>query len=74
MKPMAIVGLVVLVFGLLALFSGGIPYTSRETVLRIGDLRATADRERTLTLPRMLAVAAVGGGVALLVVGMRKRA
>jgi hypothetical protein len=74
MKPMAIVGGVLLVLGLLALVYQGITYTSRDTVLDIGPLHATADREKTLPLPPVLGLAAVAAGVALLIAGVRKRA
>jgi hypothetical protein len=47
--------------------------TTRETVIDIGPVHATADRERTLPLPPILGVAAVAGGTVLLVAGMRKR-
>jgi len=74
MKPMAIVGGVLLVLGLLALAYQGITYTSRDTVVDIGSLHATADREKTLPLSPVLGLATVAAGVALLVAGVRKRA
>jgi uncharacterized membrane protein HdeD (DUF308 family) len=73
MRPMAIVGVVLIVLGVLALAYQGISYTSREKVLDIGPLEATAEREKTLPLPPVLGAAAVVGGVALLIVGARKR-
>ena len=74
MKPMVIAGVVLIVLGLAALVYGGITYTSRETVIDLGPLHATADTEKTLPLPPVAGVIAVIGGVALLVGGMRKRA
>jgi len=71
---MAIAGVVLMVLGLVALVARGITYTSRETVLDIGPLRATAETEKTLPLTPALGIAAVAGGIALLVVGTRKRA
>jgi len=73
MKPMVLVGGLLLVLGLLALVYQGITYTSRDTVLDIGPLHATADRQKTLPLSPVLGLAAVGAGVALLIVGVRKR-
>jgi hypothetical protein len=72
MKPMALVGLLLLVLGLAALVYQGITYTSRETVIDIGPVHATADRQKTLPLPPVVGIAAVAGGVVLLVAGMRK--
>jgi len=74
MKPIALTGIVLIVLGLAALVYGGINYTTRETVIDIGPLKATADRERTFPLPPVLGVVAVAGGIALLVAGSRKRA
>jgi hypothetical protein len=74
MKPAAVLGLVLIVVGLAALAYQGFTYTTRETVLDIGPIHATADRQRTIPLPPIFGFAAVAGGVALLVVGARKGA
>ena len=73
MRSMAIVGVVLILLGVAALVYQGITYTSRETVVDVGPLHATADREKTLPLPPVLGIAAVAGGVVLLVAGLRKR-
>jgi len=72
MKPMTLAGVVLVVLGGLALVYQGVNYTSRETVIDIGPLHATADRERTLPLPPVLGIMALVGGVVLLVTGARK--
>ncbi len=72
MRPNAVVGVVLIVLGLVALVYQGITYTSRETVIDIGPLHATADRQKTLPLPPVLGIAAVAGGVVLLIAGVRK--
>jgi hypothetical protein len=74
MKPISLAGLTLIVLGLVALVYQGISYTSRETVIDIGPVHATADRQRTLPLPPVLGVAAVAGGVVLLIAGVRKHA
>jgi hypothetical protein len=74
MRPLALVGVLLIAIGLVALVYQGITYTSRETLIDIGPLHATADRQKTLTLPPILGIAAVAGGVALLIAGMRKPA
>jgi hypothetical protein len=74
MSRMTLGGVVLILLGVVALVYQGITYTSRETVIDIGPLHATADREKTLPLPPVLGLAAVAGGVALLVVGMRRHA
>jgi hypothetical protein len=74
MRPISLVGVVLIVLGLVALVYQGINYTSRETVIDIGPLHATADRQKTLSLPPVLGIAAVAGGMVLLVAGVRKKA
>jgi hypothetical protein len=74
MRPLALTGVLLIAMGLLALVYQGITYTSRERLIDIGPLHATADRQKTLTLPPVLGIAAVAGGVVLLIAGMRKPA
>jgi hypothetical protein len=73
MKPATILGVVLIVLGLAALAYQGITYTSREKVIDIGPLEATAERQKTIPLPPIMGLAAVAAGVALVVVGVRKR-
>jgi hypothetical protein len=73
MKPIAILGVLLIVLGLAALVYQGVTYTSRETVIDIGPITATADRQKTMPIPPVIGILAVAGGVALLVVGARKR-
>lgn len=74
MKPMAILGAVLLVFGIVALVYQGVNYTSHDTVIDIGPIHATADRQRTFPLPPIVGLAAVAGGVVLLITGSKARA
>jgi hypothetical protein len=72
MKTIAIVGIALIVIGLAALVYQGVTYTTRETVLDIGPVHATTEREKTFPLPPVLGIAAVAGGVALVIAGVRK--
>ncbi len=72
MKPMAILGVVLIALGLAALVYQGVSYSTRETVLDLGPIHATAEREKTIPLPPIMGITAVVAGVALLVVGGRK--
>jgi hypothetical protein len=74
MKPMTLTGVVLIVLGALALAYQGFTYTTRETVLDIGPLHATADRQKTIPLSPILGFAALTGGAALLFAGARSRA
>jgi hypothetical protein len=72
MKMMSVAGVALIVLGLAALVYQGITYTSRETVVDIGPLHATAERQKTVPLPPIFGIIAVAGGVALLVSGARR--
>jgi hypothetical protein len=74
MRPISIFGVVLIVLGLAALAYQGIDYTTRETVIDIGPVHASAERHRTLPLPPVVGVVAVAGGIALLVAGARAQA
>lgn len=74
MKPIAMIGVVLIVAGLAALAYQGITYTSRETVIDIGPVHATADRDKTIPLPPIVGGVAVAAGVLLLIAGARKQA
>jgi hypothetical protein len=74
MRATSIVGIVLIVLGVAALAYQGINYTTRETVIDIGPLHATADRTRTVPLPPVVGGIAVVGGLVLLVAGARRHA
>jgi len=71
---MTIGGVVLVLLGVVALVYQGVNYTTRETVIDIGPLHATAERERTLPLPPVVGIVALAGGVALLITSAREHA
>jgi hypothetical protein len=73
MKHNAFVGIVLIVLGVAALAYQGITYRSRETVLEIGPIHATAERDRTLPIPPLLGFVAIAGGAALVIADARAR-
>jgi uncharacterized membrane protein HdeD (DUF308 family) len=73
MKLTAIAGILLIVGGVLALAYQQISYTTREKVLDIGPLEATTESRRTVPLPPLVGIAAVAGGVVLLVVARKRR-
>jgi hypothetical protein len=73
MKRTAVLGFILVALGVLALAYQGITYRSRQTIVDIGPLHATAERDRTLPLPPVLGIVAVVGGATLLITGSRKR-
>jgi len=73
MRSMKIAAIVLIVIGVIALAYGGISYTREKKVLDLGPLEATTKTRETIPLPPVLGVAAIAGGVILLVVSGRKR-
>ena len=71
MKGTAIVGIILIVIGVIALAYGGFSFTSTEKVAEVGPLKVEKEKTRTVPLPPILGVVAVVGGVALLFVGRR---
>ena len=71
-NPITIVGIVLIVLGIVALAYQGITYTSRETIIDIGPIKATADTQKTIPLSPLLGGLALVGGVVLVVVGAKK--
>jgi hypothetical protein len=71
MKTLTLVGIVLIALGIAALIYEGFTYTTRETVIDLGPIHATAERERTIPLPPILGIAAIAGGVALMMAGRK---
>jgi uncharacterized membrane protein YidH (DUF202 family) len=68
-----LIGAILIVLGVAALALGGIQYTKREKVLDIGPIQATTERQKTIPLSPIVGIAAVAGGIALVVAGSRRR-
>jgi len=69
MKPRALLGVLLLLFGGFVVFRG-LTYQSRSNEVRIGDVRITAEERRTI--PTWVGIAAIVGGVVLLAAGGRR--
>jgi hypothetical protein len=68
-----LIGILLIVFGVIALAVGGFSYTKREKVLDLGPIQATTETQKTVPLSPIVGVAAVAGGIVLVVVGSRSR-
>jgi hypothetical protein len=73
MKPMSLMGIVLIVLGALALAYQGINYTREKNVVDMGSMHVTAETHERIPLPPILGGLAVVGGVVLLVAGARKK-
>ncbi len=72
MKTPAIVGIVLIVLGIVALAYQGITYTTRDKILDLGPIKAEKETKHTIPLPPVLGGVAIVGGVALLLGSARK--
>ena len=72
MRPITVVALILIVIGIVALAYQGITYTTSEKVVDLGPLQVEAKREKTIPLPPVVGIAALVGGVALLLVRGRR--
>ena len=66
MKNLLIAGIALIVIGAAVLGYDHYSYTTRETVLQVGPITATADRTHTVSIPPILGWRLLGGGVGLL--------
>jgi hypothetical protein len=73
MKPLAIVGVLLILAGIAGLIVGRFTYTTQEKVLEVGPLVATAEKEHSIHVPDIAAIVAVIAGGVLVVVSRRKR-
>ena len=69
---MKIVAIVLLVVGAISLAYGGITYTTREKVLDIGPIEATAEKRNTIPLPPVIGGIALAAGLGLLVMASKR--
>jgi uncharacterized membrane protein YidH (DUF202 family) len=69
---MKLIGILLIVFGIVALAIGGISYIDRDKVLDIGPLEATTETRKTIPLSPIAGIASIVAGVALVSVGTRR--
>ncbi len=68
MKSLTVIGILLIIFGALALAYQGITYTTEEEIVDVGPVEA----EKTIPLPPILGALALAGGIVLVIVGGRK--
>jgi uncharacterized membrane protein YidH (DUF202 family) len=73
MKPLLIVGIILIIAGVAALAYGGFSFTTTEKVAEIGPLKLEKEKTRGVAIPPIIGAVAIVGGVVLIVVGARSR-
>ena len=72
MKPLTIVGVLLIVAGIAGLVAGRFTYRTKEKVLEVGPLVATAEKEHSVHIPDIAGIVAVVAGGVLVVVSRRR--
>lgn len=72
MKPLVVVGVLLVLLGIFALSYKSITYTTEEKIAEIGPLKATAEREKSIPLPPILGGLALLAGAGMIVAGYRR--
>ncbi|HLG46592.1 MAG TPA: hypothetical protein VKY24_10165 [Reyranella sp.] len=73
MKPLAWIGIVLIVLGVAGLVVENVSFTERKTVLDVGPLKVQADEQKVVPIPTIAGIAAIVVGLGLVFMG-RKRA
>jgi hypothetical protein len=73
MKRTVIAGILLTVLGVLALAYQGITYTQQKKVIDLGPIQASTKTEKHIPIPPILGLAAIAGGVALMITGGRRK-
>lgn len=72
MKPIVLLGIVLIVLGGVALAYQGITYTTQEKIIDVGPLKATVETQKTIPLPPVLGGVALAAGIVPVIVGRRR--
>ena len=69
---MKILGILLAIFGVVALVYGGVTYQHQRTILDVGGIKATATEHKTGPISPLLGGAALVGGLVLLFSSSRR--
>ncbi|HEY3305487.1 MAG TPA: DUF3185 domain-containing protein [Candidatus Binatia bacterium] len=72
MKPAMLIGIILIAVSVLSFAYQGIPYKTREKVVDIGPIEATAEKDKSIPLPPIFGGIALVGGIVLLIAGTRQ--
>jgi len=74
MRALMVIGVLLIVFGIAALMFQGITYYTTDRVVDAGPFKVDVQKPHTIVLHPIVGIAAVVGGIAMLVAGRPARA
>ena len=72
MKPLVLIGILLIALGVVGLAVDNISFTERKTVLDVGPLKVQADEQKVVPIPTIAGVAAIVVGLGLVFMGRRR--
>ena len=73
MKPLTIVGILLIVLGIIGYATGGISFTHQKKDVDLGPVQISHKTQDTLPLSPILSTIALVGGLGLVVVGVKSK-
>jgi hypothetical protein len=73
MKPVTIIGIVLIVIGIIGFATGGISFTHRKKVADLGSVQISRETQDTLPLSPIFSTVSLIAGLGLVVVGARSK-
>jgi hypothetical protein len=71
MKPIAVLGVLLIAIGIAGLLIANISFTEKKVIVDAGPVKVTADQQHTIPVPSIAGVLAVVVGAGLLFYGRR---
>lgn len=72
MKPLALIGVVLIALGVIGLIVENVSFTERKTVLDVGPIKVQADEQRVVPIPTIAGVVAIVVGLGLVLMSRKK--
>jgi hypothetical protein len=72
MKPLSIVGLILIIAGIAGLALGHFSFTTEKKIIDVGPITATTEEHHSIPIPDIAGVVAVAAGAVLLFLGQRR--
>jgi hypothetical protein len=73
MKPIAVLGVLLIAIGIAGLVIANISFTEKKVIVDAGPLKVTADQQRNIPIPSIAGVIAIVVGAGLLFYGRKAR-